>query len=480
MATVSTSMFIACRAFWITLKLAKAEIKECIEPEERAIAAFAISVAQKHLVGVTFSMAVALPVAICGLAVAGSPIGRMDRGLETHASVMANIFCNIVTVALLHGLLDSTEVLAQRDRVPKPPRDVRCLDVWSTEDPKWDAEVKMLAKRGFTLESLLRFYSSLGTPNGPMPQFVPTVHTTHDVTRQAIIPMSAGTKFGDCAMATVLMNGKETLPQKLVTHTWGNLFANLVAAIVADALRVPMYEHILSRLAPHELPTLVSELYWKGKLGSTYWVCSFSVNQHKHICHLPAGLDPATGVAHPVCSCSAPKHVKEGPVRGTDGRLILSEINKFDDMMDCLAAAMPNGFGQVIAVDASFELFQRAWCIAEIHRANVKGLQQTMVLWSECCWERHRQDFERKGLRVEDMQATVSADKVAILAKIPDKKAFNVELNRMVFDEKGLLHAWQDGLDIVCMLGKVFKMSADSQQMGDRVTRNMPTMACYR
>ena len=33
-----------------------------------------------------------------------------------------------------------------------------------------------------------------------------------------------------------MMDGCPTRPQKMVTHNWGNRFADLVAAIVADAL----------------------------------------------------------------------------------------------------------------------------------------------------------------------------------------------------------------------------------------------------
>mmetsp|Transcript_105560 Transcript_105560/g.279845 ORF Transcript_105560/g.279845 Transcript_105560/m.279845 type:complete len:585 (+) Transcript_105560:3-1757(+) len=470
------------RAFWLALKLAEAEAEEShLDAAEHDIACYAVRVARKHLVGVTVSMAAALPVAMVVIAMSCLSAAEVNYGvhltLGLHVTLMLNTICNIVSVAELSGLLDSSDILHLRGgRILKPPRGVQCLDGWSTGNPAWDAEVKKIAKRGFTLNALLKFYASLGKPDGPMPHYDPKVHTTNDVARQAIIPLSRGTKFGDCAMATVMMHGKETLPSKLVTHTWQNLFAHLVAAIVADALRIPMYEHILYRLAPGELSTLVSELYWKGKLKSTYWVCVFSVNQHASTCHLSCGDDPVTGSPHPTCGCATEKHDTAGLARLADGRLICSEINKFDDMMDCLATSLPpGGFAQCIAVDAEFELFQRAWCIAEIHRASTMGLHQSMELLSELCWSRHRSELE--NLRVEDMKATNSNDKVAILAKIPDKEAFNAELNRMVFDEKGLMRNWQDGLDIVCMLGKVLKMSAASQ-MEPRKSRAPVTLQC--
>jgi len=226
---------------------------------------------------------------------------------------------------------------------------------------------------------------------------------------------------------------------------------------------------------PNELGTLVSELYWKGKLDSTYWVCAFSVNQHASICDSPGGDDSVTGLPHPMCSCGAAKsHDEVGPCR-SDGRMIRCEINKFDDMMDCLAAALFRDFGQVIAVDADFQLFRRAWCIAEIHRANVKGMPQTIELLSEHCLLEHRRALQ--GMRVEDMEASNPDDKAAILAQIPDKAAFNTELNLMISDDKGLFRAWYDGLDLVCMLGRVLKMGAHNR-LESHKSEKMPTSFC--
>ena len=52
-----------------------------------------------------------------------------------------------------------------------------------------------------------------------------------DVVREAVVPLSRNTRFGDVAFAA--RDGGATLPQKMVTHHWGNLFVDLVAAIVA-------------------------------------------------------------------------------------------------------------------------------------------------------------------------------------------------------------------------------------------------------
>ena len=66
----------------------------------------------------------------------------------------------------------------------------------------------------------------------------------------------------------------------MVTHSWSNHFAHLVASVVADALELPSYESVLARLEAQEMLALKSELYWKKKLvagqdlinvGSVIW-----------------------------------------------------------------------------------------------------------------------------------------------------------------------------------------------------------------
>merc|ERR1711879_580229 len=96
------------------------------------------------------------------------------------------------------------------------------------------------------------------------------------------------------------------------THTWSNLFCNLVAAVVADALEDPLYERVLDRLAePAERRALVAELFWKNKLQNTlvYWICAISVNQHTLVCNKVCGesRDSVTGDPYPFCDCTTKK-----------------------------------------------------------------------------------------------------------------------------------------------------------------------------
>ena len=68
-----------------------------------------------------------------------------------------------------------------------------------------------------------------------MPHFDPEKHTTEDVVRQAIIPMSRGTIHGDCAAAVVLMGNSVvqfspffvSAPLKMVFPRKGSLFSRV-------------------------------------------------------------------------------------------------------------------------------------------------------------------------------------------------------------------------------------------------------------
>ncbi len=179
-----------------------------------------------------------------------------------------------------------------------------------------------LSGRGITLEALLKFYSGLRV--GAMPHFDPEKHTTADVVRLAIIPASAGMQ---CSMAEVMMGGCPTRPQAMVTHNWGNLFRDLVAAVCAHALGEAEFHHV-AHLLDRDIDALSGLIARSGNMRHTYWICAFSINQHCTICGANPGdaVDPVTLLIHPVCSC--------GKTKVSDG--VLCEVNKFHDMMELL------------------------------------------------------------------------------------------------------------------------------------------------
>mmetsp|Transcript_48249 Transcript_48249/g.90303 ORF Transcript_48249/g.90303 Transcript_48249/m.90303 type:complete len:181 (-) Transcript_48249:19-561(-) len=133
-------------------------------------------------------------------------------------------------------------------------------------------------------------------------------------------------------------------------------------------------------------------------------------------------------------------------------------MNKFHDMMGLLSARSP-GFAQVVAVDAEFMLFTRAWCVAEIHKAQQMGTPQRMRIFSEANLQ------EQQGwlheLKVQEMKASNLADIELILSKIDDKERFNAELQSLIFGKDGLISTCNMGFERMSILGKVAQRGAD-------------------
>ena len=311
------------------------------------------------------------------------------------------------------------------------------------EENDWEKKTRELANRGISLEELLVFYKNLG--DTVMQSFQPSVHTTTDVVRLAIIPMTASC----CSSYAQLVNkGEKVLPKKMITHNWSNLFRDLLASVISDALGEHTFEFIAELLSDKAgVEALEEMLRVHGSLQETYWICAFAVNQHAGICGAnPAGtVDPVTGITHPTCQCNEPKFFNENPPLHDDGKSrksIQCEMNKFDDMMALLARENPD-FAEVVAVDASLDLFGRAWCVAELAEAHRMGMAQSLKMRNEETLLRRQLTLQ--GLKVENMKASRPEDVVEILAKIPDKEAFNAKLQALIFDSKvGLVAAWKN------------------------------------
>merc|ERR1719464_701710 len=104
--------------------------------------------------------------------------------------------------------------------------------------------------------------------------------TTTDVVRGAIIPLSKDLR---CAHSQVMNGNRRAPPQTMVTHSWGNLYRDLVAAILAFALQETNFEKFAIMLDedPEELERWVK----RANVGHhTFWVCAHCVNQHASIC----------------------------------------------------------------------------------------------------------------------------------------------------------------------------------------------------
>jgi len=319
-----------------------------------------------------------------------------------------------------------------------------------------------LACRGFTLRQLLDFYKSVPEK---MPHFDPAVHTTTDVVRQVIIPCSADQK---CAFVQKMTGGKPIRPKRMVTHNWSNLFRDLVAAIVADALHQSTFS-LVAELLDTDVAKL-EQMLSPNALAMTYWVCAFSVNQHYSICaRNPAqSSDPVTGVTHPVCGCGSANVLNDTPPLRSDGKSIPCQMNKFDDMMAFLSATDPD-FAQVVAVDRGFGLFSRAWCVAELAMADTMGMHQLLKLSSHQALDQHRGLLE--GLQVEKMNAARPEDVLEILSKIPDVPAFNARLQEMLFGDHGLFSCWAS-VDFIEQAAEVGRVACLAEIYAQKVLRS--------
>ena len=336
--------------------------------------------------GVIISLTTTLMAAVV---VVGIYISLLQSNYQSYAlSLMAvtqciNLFVNAAGVILLSG---ASSLITSQGTLRFPPlrccrcpcRLRRCCGFKSCcrsnlqigEENDWEKKTRELANRGISLEELLAFYKNLG--DTVMQSFQPSVHTTTDVVRLAIIPLTAST----CSSYAQLVNkGAKVLPKKMVTHNWSNLFRDLLASVISEALGEHTFEFVAELLSDKAgVEALEKMLRVHGSLQEMYWICAFAVNQHAGICGAnPAGtVDPVTGLTHPTCQCSEPKFFNQDPPLNDDGKSIQCEMNKFDDMMALLARENPD-FAEVVAVDASLDLFGRAWCVAELARSTSYG-----------------------------------------------------------------------------------------------------------
>jgi len=255
----------------------------------------------------------------------------------------------------------------------------------------WDGTVREIAHRSLTMQSLVDFLRDLP---GRMPSYDPDKTMTWQVVVEVVVPATAAK---GCSWAQ-LVDGKEALPDKMATHTWGNVFTHTMAAIFADALGYADFFHVIHLLSDAAgLAILEAMLADKGLLESRRWLCFFCVNQHVTIC-------PES------CPCGLKKL--------TTGDMC--EVNKFDDMLEFISKQP--GYQHLLAGDQDFNALERIWVIAEIAEAVKLKLDLAFIPHiSNACDAADRVS----DLDVRTAKAKYDADRVLILGKIDDKDEFN-------------------------------------------------------
>ena len=86
----------------------------------------------------------------------------------------------------------------------------------------------------------------------------------------------------------MINNARPVIPGKMVTHNWSNLFRDMLAAVLADALGEHTFDFITRLLNDGRVDLLEQSLLAHGCLHDAYWICAFAVNQHAGICGLAA------------------------------------------------------------------------------------------------------------------------------------------------------------------------------------------------
>jgi len=115
----------------------------------------------------------------------------------------------------------------------------------------------------------------------------------------------------------------------------------------------------------------------------------------------------------------------------------------------------------VVAVDQGFDLFNRAWCVAELAEAQSLQMKQSLQVESKSTLIRCARTLH--GLDVRNMRASSEIDKELILNKIENNTSidqFNSELQSLIFDPKsGLLASWHamDSLQQVAESGRLIR-----------------------
>lgn len=126
-----------------------------------------------------------------------------------------------------------------------------------------------------------------------------------------------------------------------------------------------------------------------------------------------------------------------------------------------------NTFSQTVACDLKFDLFTRAWCVAELVEADSMGMHQFMRISSKEALDLHYKKLAQ--LDVKQCEASRQEDKDAILQKIEDYDAFNERLQWLIFGQGGLLSNWMDGKSRVAGAGRVLQRVMRKSVTGNAV-----------
>eukprot|EP00419_Tripos_fusus_P034623 CAMPEP_0172777898 /NCGR_PEP_ID=MMETSP1074-20121228/201636_1 /TAXON_ID=2916 /ORGANISM="Ceratium fusus, Strain PA161109" /LENGTH=546 /DNA_ID=CAMNT_0013614827 /DNA_START=288 /DNA_END=1929 /DNA_ORIENTATION=- len=504
---VAILSYIVFVCFLVPLQVLR-EVAKTAKGFEKLEVLWCMNTIKAHMLAVMASLATTLLLTV-GLAIfhttfSGEPYARWALIVLTDLiDSVCNAFCALVVSGLfLPGspktlVADRPSTTSRRATTPAdhrpltPAEDVSKRqgrsyheDLNQEDRRRWDEKVSQLAERSMTVKQLLEFCGSLGCED-IMHHYDIDRSTTNDVVRQAIIPRSTledgsgGRCFADVVnekqggmpqhmvniagptpFRTWWLNEKQGgMPQHMVTHCWSNSFSHLVAAIVASRKDKACYESYVHSLGTPELLHNLGD-----KASERYWICAFCVNQHSSICggfspepshgtqeHSDwdsARRDTVTNNVYPLCKCGQPKYFNDS--------LVECELNKFDSVMKTLSLS-PN-ISQVVATDLKFEVFERAWCVAELVEADDLKIRQELILYNRGCLHTHCQRLTQ--LSVHSCKASRKEDKEDIINKIGDTVAFDKHLQNLLFRSTGLLRTRTNHMDQLSAVARILEVQA--------------------
>merc|ERR1712190_521016 len=134
--------------------------------------------------------------------------------------------------------------------------------------------------------------------------------------------------------------------------------------------------------------------------------------------------------------------------------------------MKYLATQQPS-FKQVVAIDTNFEMFTRAWCVAELIAADTDSIRQSVVVHSNSNFDDHCDSLA--SLDIRQCQSTRAEDKEFVLSKVSNIEVFNERLRWLLFGTEGLFRAW---IDAPCRAGRVGRIAGRALRKQKEVCTN--------
>lgn len=121
-------------------------------------------------------------------------------------------------------------------------------------------------------------------------------------------------------------------------------------------------------------------------------------------------------------------------------------------LLNASLALLFTSLALVVVVDEAFDLFTRAWCVAELVESEARGIPQAVKVHSQGAVDCNYDNLS--FLDVRNCRASRSEDKELILQRILNFDAFNDRLQWLIFGTEGIFKDCVDMRDRAAILGR--------------------------